>query len=242
MSSRGATFGHDGSVIHHDQSIAQLLGLVHVVRRDDERDPLSLESIEAFPQQVPRLRVEPGGRFVEDQQFRPVDESSSDGEAAFHAPRQVVDLVVGPLGELGEIEEFGRAFAHERRGRSKYRPNISSCVEPTIRARVCPLAARRPGVRGSRGRPFRVEAEDRELPDVGCDTAEIMRMVLVLPAPFGPRNPKLSPRSMAKPTPLTASKSPKRFTSWRASRMGLDVAKLMCAFSPYLRMTSSADA
>ena len=64
-------------------------------------------------------------------------------------------------------------------------------------------------------------------PDVGCDTAEIIRMVLVLPAPLGPRKPKLSPRSIVKLTPLTASKSPKRFTSSRASRMGLDVTLLI---------------
>ena len=54
-------------------------------------------------------------------------------------------------------------------------------------------------------------------PAVGRDTAEIMRIVLVLPAPLGPRKPKLSPRSMATSMPLTASKSPKRFTRPRAS-------------------------
>ena len=59
----------------------------------------------------------------------------------------------------------------------------------------------------------RVESEDRDLPAVGWDTAEIIRMVLVLPAPFGPRKPKLSPRSMVTSIPFTASKSPKRFTS-----------------------------
>ena len=61
-------------------------------------------------------------------------------------------------------------------------------------------------MRGSRPR---IESD----PEVGCDTAEIIRIVLVLPAPFGPRKPKLSPRSMEKLTPLTASSSPKRLTS-----------------------------
>jgi len=39
---------------------------------------------------------------------------------------------------------------------------------------------------------------------------EIIRMVEVLPAPFGPRNPNDSPRSMSKSTPSTAMNSPNR--------------------------------
>ena len=49
---------------------------------------------------------------------------------------------------------------------------------------------------------------------------EIIRMVDVLPAPFGPRNPNDSPWAMLKSTPSTATKSPKRFTSPCASTMG----------------------
>src|SRR4051794_13275166 len=40
-----------------------------------------------------------------------------------------------------------------------------------------------------------------------------MRMVVDLPAPFGPRNPKISPRPTFSETSSTATKSPKRFTS-----------------------------
>ena len=42
---------------------------------------------------------------------------------------------------------------------------------------------------------------------------EIIRMVDVLPAPLGPRNPNDSPLRMVKSTPSTATKSPNRFTS-----------------------------
>jgi hypothetical protein len=58
------------------------------------------------------------------------------------------------------------------------------------------------------------------VPEVGWETAEIMRIVLVFPAPLGPRKPNVSPRLMVKLTPLTASKSPKRLTSSCASRIG----------------------
>ncbi len=49
---------------------------------------------------------------------------------------------------------------------------------------------------------------------------EIIRMVEVLPAPFGPRKPKDSPLAMVKSTPSTATKSPKRLTSPCASTIG----------------------
>src|SRR5947208_10553284 len=41
----------------------------------------------------------------------------------------------------------------------------------------------------------------RSVPLDGGDTHPIMRMVDVLPAPFGPRNPKASPRCTSKSTP-----------------------------------------
>src|SRR4051812_33831278 len=44
-----------------------------------------------------------------------------------------------------------------------------------------------------------------------------MLMVVDLPAPLGPRNPKTSPCSTSKLTPLTATKSPNFRTSCRVS-------------------------
>src|SRR5439155_26798266 len=47
------------------------------------------------------------------------------------------------------------------------------------------------------------------------------RMVVVLPAPFGPRNPRISPLFTSKETPSTAFVSPKRFTRSRTWIMEL---------------------
>lgn len=62
-------------------------------------------------------------------------------------------------------------------------------------------------------------------PELGVETAEIMRIVLVLPAPFGPKKPKLSPRSIAKLTPRTAATSPKSLTMSVASSTGLALTR-----------------
>jgi hypothetical protein len=52
-------------------------------------------------------------------------------------------------------------------------------------------------------------------PLVGSDRPATMRMVVVLPAPFGPRNPKIAPAAAVRLSPSTAVKSPYLFVrSW----------------------------
>src|SRR5438270_4979866 len=51
-------------------------------------------------------------------------------------------------------------------------------------------------------------------PAVGLASVHSMLIVVVLPAPFGPRKPKTSPAATSKSTPFTASSSPNRFTRW----------------------------
>src|SRR5579884_80157 len=59
----------------------------------------------------------------------------------------------------------------------------------------------------------------RASPSVGASSPQRMRMVVDLPAPLGPRKPKISPRATSSVTWSTAMNSPKRFTrsrSWTA--------------------------
>src|SRR2546422_7978996 len=49
----------------------------------------------------------------------------------------------------------------------------------------------------------------RTSPVVGGKTPARMRIVVVLPAPLGPRKPTISPRSTRKEIPATASTAPK---------------------------------
>src|SRR5215204_2134037 len=78
----------------------------------------------------------------------------------------------------------------------------------------------------------------RSVPPVTGETALIIRIVDVFPAPFGPRKPKVSPRSTTKSIPSTAVNSPKRFVrpvaSIRGELLPTDVklaAPLLRAFS-----------
>ncbi len=113
MSSRGVPSAAIVAVVHDHQAVAQLLGLVHVVRGEDEGDAALLEAEQAVPDDVPGLRVETGGGLVEDQDVRVVDEAPGDREAALHAAGQRVDLVVGALGELNEVEQLVGALVDQ---------------------------------------------------------------------------------------------------------------------------------
>src|SRR2546426_4530426 len=80
---------------------------------------------------------------------------------------------------------------------------LSCCCTTPIRSRIF-----RPSVR--RSWPKIVAR-----PEVGCNRVVSILIVVVLPAPFGPRKPKTSDRSISNETRSTATLSPKRFeSSW----------------------------
>ena len=103
--------GHDPALVDHDQPIAELLGLIHVVGGEHQRRALLLQAEQPVPEDVARLRVEAGGRLVEQQDAGVVHERARDREAALHAAGQVVDLGLRALGQLGELEQLVGALA-----------------------------------------------------------------------------------------------------------------------------------
>src|SRR5205809_453514 len=64
----------------------------------------------------------------------------------------------------------------------------------------------------------------RSMPPLGGDTQPIIRIVELLPAPFGPRKPNASPCCTSKSIPSTATRSSKRLISPRAWTSGSSVA------------------
>src|SRR5579859_4724262 len=57
----------------------------------------------------------------------------------------------------------------------------------------------------------------RAVPLVGASRPRMTRIVVLLPAPFGPRKPVTWPGRTAKLSPSTAVTAPKRLTSWSTS-------------------------
>ena len=97
--------------------------------------------------------------------------------------------------------------------------SVSCCGTTPIR---CLISA--PATAGSRPSTF-------SSPAVTGETAPIIRIVEVLPAPFGPRKPNVSPRSTVKSIVSTAVKSPNCLVSPRASIRARSATPLKLPFA-----------
>ena len=192
MSWRGRALGDDLRLVHDDEPVAQLLGLVHVVGRQDERHAPLLEPVEPVPEQVAGLRVEAGRRLVEEQDRRLVDERPGDRQAPLHPARQRLDLVVR------RARSAGRTRAARRRAGATSAPRQAEVAAVdrrgsrgrSARCRACPAGARRRAGRGSAARRVPGPCRGRSsVPSLTGETQPIIRIVEVLPAPFGPRKP-----------------------------------------------------
>ena len=199
--------GHDLRLVHHHEVVAQLLRLVHVVGGDDERRPAALQLVEPLPEEVPRLRVEAGGRLVEDDELRLVDERAGDREAPLHAAGQRLDLVLRALVELDELEQLvGPLVGDVARDVEVARVHLEVLAHRELGVEVVDLRhdaeprldLARAWVRGSMPMTLSV-------PSVTGLAQAIIRIVLVLPAPFGPRKPNALPGRTSKSMPSTAS-------------------------------------
>src|SRR5579872_1780037 len=101
----------------------------------------------------------------------------------------------------------------------------AACAREAPYSRACSTSSRRPVIIGSelprwptypiRSRTFcgsvrRSAPAIVAVPPVGSSSVESIRRVVVLPAPFGPRKPKISPAWTSRSMPATASTDPLR--------------------------------
>ena len=99
------------AVVNHCEARAKPLGFFHEVRGEDQGLALRHQLAQAFPDHVARLRIEAGGRLVEDDEIRIVDQGARQREAAFHAAGQGLNPRVALRRKVGEIEQRRNARA-----------------------------------------------------------------------------------------------------------------------------------
>ena len=80
----GRARGEQGAVGNIGEAVAAL-GLVHVVRRDQDGDTGAREAVDFLPKITPSFRVYAGGRFVEQQQSRLMQQAGGEREALLPA-------------------------------------------------------------------------------------------------------------------------------------------------------------
>ena len=91
----------DPSLVEDRDPVGELLGLVQVLRGEQHRRALPGELLDAVPHLDARLRVEPGGRLVQEDHRRIPDQAHGDVQAAAHASGVRRHP---PLGRVGELE------------------------------------------------------------------------------------------------------------------------------------------
>ena len=104
---RGA-LGHDQPVVDDGEAIGERVRLLEVVGGQEDRRPLLAEGPDLVPHACPRLRVEAGGRLVEEQHGRPMDDAEADVEPAAHAARVRPGRAVGGGRQLEDLEHLVR--------------------------------------------------------------------------------------------------------------------------------------
>ena len=78
-------------------AVAQAIGFIEVVGREDDRPPGAPELFDRLADDERRLRVERGGRFVEEDDRRVVEQRPGDGELLLHALAERAGHVVAPI-------------------------------------------------------------------------------------------------------------------------------------------------
>src|SRR4051794_22988724 len=102
----GRALGDEPPLLDDRHAIAQGLGLVEVVRRQEHRLAELLERAHDVPRRTARCRVEAGRRLVEEDQLRVAHERQGEVEAAQLPAAERPRVRIRLLGEAGELEDL----------------------------------------------------------------------------------------------------------------------------------------
>src|SRR5256712_9205125 len=100
LQSRGSVHGDDATVVDDRDAVAELVCLLHVMRREQDRPALCLELAGPVAQVARSLGVEPDCRLVEYHERRIGQERPRQRETLPHAGGVPLHIIVGAVGEL----------------------------------------------------------------------------------------------------------------------------------------------
>ena len=116
----GVSSSQDLAVVHDRDPVAQRLGLVEVVRGEHHGATVGVDLRQQVPEVAARLRVERGGRLVEEHHLGVVDQGAGDRQPLQLAAGQLLGPGVGLVVEPDRAEPFvGRARRRRRTSEAK---------------------------------------------------------------------------------------------------------------------------
>jgi hypothetical protein len=174
------------------------------VAGDEDRPALGRERLQEVAQPPHALRVESVDRLVEQQHGRVAEERRGQAEPPVHAEREALGAALGHAVQTDHREHL----AHPRgpdpvalRQPEQVVVGRTAAVDGGGLEQHTDVGQRLP-------EPVVGPAVDENLPPVGRSRSRIIRMVVDLPAPFGPRKPVTCPGCTVKDSPSTAWTEP----------------------------------
>ena len=102
----GRALGDDAPARDHRDPVREPLGLLEVVRGEDDRLAELAQPLDHLPSGAPRRRVEAGGRLVQEHELGVADECEGDVDAALLAARQPAAAAVAHLGQARQPQHL----------------------------------------------------------------------------------------------------------------------------------------
>ena len=103
---RGRALGDDAAAVHDGDLVAQEVGLFHVMGRQQHRAAFRLDGADQVPEVVAGLRIEAGGRLVQEQHLRVVDERDRQQQALQLPPGQLAVVALRDLLERAQGDQL----------------------------------------------------------------------------------------------------------------------------------------
>src|SRR5829696_5746295 len=88
----GRSLGDDLATVDHGDPVSELIGLVEVLRAEQDRRALTGEGPDDVPDLVARTRIESSRRLVEEHELGRDDDAGRDVEPPAHPAGVVLDL------------------------------------------------------------------------------------------------------------------------------------------------------
>ena len=188
---RGRVLGDDEPARDDPDAVGELVGLLEVLRGQEDRGALVLEAADLVPEGDPAHRVQARGGLVEEEHLGLVDERHREVQAAAHAAGVGADTAVLGLGEPDALDQLRGAAAHGA-GRDAVQRGLELhellARHEHVERRLLERDADAPAHLVRLGRRRRTRRRARG-PPVGRRSVTSIRTVVVLPAPLGPRKP-----------------------------------------------------
>jgi hypothetical protein len=104
----GAAGGDHPAAVEHRDPVGQPVGLLQVLRGEEDRHPGPDQLADDVPDRLPAARVQPGGRLVQEQHLRPGDQAHGQVHLAAHAAGEGLHPARRVRGQLEQFQQLGR--------------------------------------------------------------------------------------------------------------------------------------